>query len=76
MTLSEALAEYERYLRVETVSVFQSRATVNEILREGSVIGYTLICDWMTADLWEETTQKDPSRITLILNFDDTRLND
>ena len=67
MTLSEVLAEYERYLRVETVSVFQSRATVNEILREGNVIGYTLICDWMTADLWEDTSQKDPSRIVLML---------
>jgi hypothetical protein len=39
MTLSEALAEYERYLRLESVSIFQSRATVKEILRKGNVIG-------------------------------------
>lgn len=75
LTLSEALAEYERYLRVEYMSN-QSRAFINEIVREGSVIGYTLIPEGMDVDLWEDTSQKDPAKIVVILYFEDTRIAD
>jgi len=75
LTLSEALAEYERYLRVEYVSN-QSRAIVSGIAREEAVIGYTLVGEGMDVDLWEDVSQKDPSKIILILYFDDVRIAD
>jgi hypothetical protein len=75
LTLSEALAEYERYLRVEYISN-QSRAIVSGITREGAVIGYTLIGEGLDVDLWEDITQKDPSKIILILYFEDIRIAD
>jgi hypothetical protein len=75
LTLSEALAEYERYLRVEYISN-QSRAIVSGIIREGAVIGYTLIGEGLDVDLWEDITPKDPSKIILILYFEDIRIAD
>jgi hypothetical protein len=75
LTLSEALAEYERYLRVEYISN-QSRAIVSGITREGAVIGYTLIGEGLDVDLWEDITQKDSSKIILILYFEDIRIAD
>jgi hypothetical protein len=75
LTLSEALAEYERYLRHEYVS-HQARAIVSGIAREGAVIGYTLIGEGLDFDLWEDISQKDPSKISLILYFEDIRIAD
>ena len=75
LTLSGAIAEYERYLRLEYLSN-QSRAFISEIVREGSAIGYTLIPEGMDIDLWEDISKKDPSKITLILYFEDIRIAD
>jgi hypothetical protein len=75
LTLSKAIAEYERYLRLEYMSN-QSRAFISEIVREGSVIGYTLIPEGMDVDLWEDISKKDPSKIILILYFEDIRIAD
>ena len=75
LTLNEALAEYERYLRLEYMSN-QSRAFISEIAREGSAIGYTLIPEGMDIDLWEDISKKDSSKIILILYFEDTRIED
>ncbi len=71
MTLGEALAEYERYLRVENATV-QSRADISEIIHEGAVIGYIVISQRVDFDLWEDTSQKNPSKIVLILYYADT----
>jgi hypothetical protein len=75
LTLSEALAEYESYLRREYVS-HQARAIVSVIAREGAVIGYTLLGEGLDVDVWEDISQKDPSRIILILYFEDIRIAD
>ncbi len=75
LTLSEALAEYERYLRAEYVSN-QARAIVSGVSREGAVIGYTLIGEGLDVDLWEDISQKDSSKIILILYFEDIRIAD
>jgi len=75
MTLNEALAEYERYLRLEYLSK-QPRAMVSAINREGAVIGYTLTCEKLVVDLWEDISKKDPSKITLIMYYDDIRIED
>jgi hypothetical protein len=75
LTLNEALAEYERYLRLEYMSN-QSRAFIRQIVREGSAIGYTLIPEGMDIDLWEDISKKDPSKIILILYFEDIRVED
>ena len=75
MTLSEVLAEYERYLRVEYISN-QPRAMVSAINREGSIIGYTITCERLEVDLWEDVSKKDPSKIVLIMYYDDVRIED
>ena len=75
LTLSEALAEYESYLRREYVS-HQARAIVSVIAREGAVIGYTMVGEGLDLDVWEDISQKDPSKIVLILYFEDIRIAD
>lgn len=75
MTLSDVMAEYERYLRIEYVSN-QPRAMVSAITREGGVIGYTLTCEKLEVELWEDISPKDPSKITVIMYYDDVRIED
>ena len=75
MTLREARSNYDKDRRAQYFSR-QSRATINEVIREGSVIGYALFNEEIDLDLWEDTSQTDKSKIILILNYEDLRIAD
>jgi hypothetical protein len=75
MTLREARSKYDKDRHAHYFSR-QSRATINEVVREGSVIGYALFNEEIELDLWEDTSQRDKSKIILILNYEDLRIAD
>jgi len=75
MTLREAISNYDKDRRTEYFSR-QSRARINEVVREGSVIGYALFNEDADVDLWEDISQTDKSKVILILNYEDLRIAD
>jgi hypothetical protein len=75
MTLREARSNYDKDRHAHYFSR-QSRATINEVVREGSVIGYALFNEEIDLDLWEDTSQTDKTKIILILNYEDLRIAD
>ncbi len=70
MTLIEALADYERYVRAVNASI-RSGASIYEIINEGAVVGYIVISERMDFALWRDTSLKDSSGIVFILNYTD-----
>ncbi len=75
MTLREAMSNYDKDRHTQYFSR-QSRAKINEVIREGSVIGYTLFNEEADVELWEDTTPADKSKVILILNYEDLRIAD
>jgi hypothetical protein len=75
MTLREAQSNYDKD-RHSLYFSRQARAKINEVIREGSVIGYTLFNEEADVELWEDTTQTDKSKVILILNYEDLRMAD
>lgn len=75
MTLREAQSNYDKVRHAEYFSR-QSRARINQVVRERSVIGYALFNEEVDVDLWEDTSAADKSKVILILNYEDLRIAD
>jgi hypothetical protein len=75
MTLREAQSNYDKDRHAQYFSR-QSRARINEVVRERSVIGYALFNEEIDLDLWEDTSQTDKSKVILILIYEDLRIAD
>jgi len=70
MYLNEVITDYGRVTRER----FHSRASmpiISEIIREGSVVGYTVSDLNMEVSVWDMT--KDPSKISLEIRYKDLR---
>ncbi len=75
MTFREAQSRYDRDRHTHYFSR-QSRARISEVVREGSVIGYTFVDENVDVDLWEDAAQTDKSKVVLTLIYEDTRKAD